>query len=295
MSRALVINLGLAAFIALLLAALFLFKPEAGGEPARLAAGLQRDTINRIEVRRQALADFIFEKQGADWFMRAPLALRANPARLDTLLRLPATESHAELDPANHSLERFGLGQPAIIMKLNEHEFRFGGTEAIDGRRYILFKGRIHLTDDFLYRQLTTNAAFFAELKLLPEAFNIARIRFPDNELYKANGQWRLKTPRDISPARLQRGVGAWRDAVAISASAFKPAAAPERIRVIADDGQTLEFIIVATEPYLILGREALGIQFHMGSNDAQRLLPREDPRGENAAGANPPPVPSAK
>ena len=289
------INLGLAACVALLLAALFLFKPEAGGEPARLAAGLQRDMINRIEVRRQALADLIFEKAGADWFMRAPLALRANPARLDTLLRLPATESHAELDPANHPPERFGLGQPAIIMKLNEHEFRFGGTDAIDGRRYILFEGRIHLTDDFLYRQLTTNAAFFAELKLLPEAFTIARIRFPDNELYKANGQWRLKTPRDISPAQLQRGVGAWRDAVAISAGAFKPTTAPERIRVIAEDGQTLEFIIVATEPYLILGREALGIQFHMGSDDAQRLLLWEDPRAGNASGANPPPVPSAK
>ena len=227
--------------------------------------------------------------------MQAPLALRANPARLDALLRLPATESHAELDPAKHPPERFGLGQPAIIMKLNENEFRFGGTDAIDGRRYILFQDRIHLTDDFLYRQLTTNAAFFADLKLLPEAFTIARIRFPDNELYKANGQWRLKTPRDISPARLQRGVGAWRDAVAISASAFKPSAAPERIRVIADDGQTLEFIIVATEPHLILGREALGIQFHMGSDDAQRLLLREDPRGGNASGANPPSVPSAK
>ena len=287
------INLGLAAFIALLLAALFLFKPEAGGEPARLAAGLKRDTINRIEVRRQALADFIFEKQGADWFMRAPLTLRANPARLDTLLRLPETESHTQLDPADHPPERFGLGQPAIIiMKLNEHEFRFGGTDAIDGRRYILFQDRIHLTDDFLYRQLTTHAAFFAELKLLPEAFNIARIRFPDQELYQANGQWRLKTPRDISPARLQRGVGAWRDAVAISASAFKPSAAPERIRVIADDGQTLEFIIIATEPYLILGREALGIQLHMGSDEAQRLLLRADPRAGNS---NPPPVPSAE
>lgn len=289
------INLGLAAFVALLLAALFLFKPEAGGEPARLAAGLQRDTINRIEVRRQALADFIFEKEGAAWFMRAPLALRANPARVSTLLSLPETESHAELDPANHPLERFGLGQPAIIMKLNEHEFRFGGTDAIDGRRYILFKDRIHLTDDFLYRQLTTNAAFFAELKLLPEAFTIARIRLPDNELYKADGQWQLKTPRDISPARLQRGVSAWRDAVAISAGAFQPTAAPERIRVIADNGQTLEFIIVATEPYLILGREALGIQFHMGSDEAQRLLLRENPRAENAAGTNPPPAPSAE
>ena len=103
------INLGLAAFIALLLAALFLFKPEAGGEPARLAAEIKRDTIKRIEVRRQALDDFIFEKEGAGWFMRAPLAIRANPARLDTLLRLPATESHAELDPAKHPPERFGL------------------------------------------------------------------------------------------------------------------------------------------------------------------------------------------
>lgn len=282
MSRALMINLGLAALVVLLLAALFLFKPATEAEPARLAAGLERNTINRITVRRQGLDDLILEKQGADWFMRAPLAIRANPARVNTLLRLPDTESHAALDPAVHPPERFGLAEPAVMMTLNQHEFRFGGTEAIDRRRYILFRDRIHLTDDFLYPQLTANAAFFAELKLLPEAFNIAKIRFPGNELYKADGQWRLKTPLDISPGRLQRGVSAWRDAVAISAGMFEAPATPERISVIADNDQTLEFIIVATEPYLILGREALGIQFHMGGDEAEKLLLKE----------NPPPVP---
>ena len=282
MSRALMINLGLAALVVLLAAALFLFKPAAEGEPARLAAGLDRNTINRIAVQRQGLDDLILEKQGADWFMRAPLAIRANRARVNSLLRLPETESHAVLDPAVHAPDRFGLAQPAVMMKLNEHQFRFGGTDAIDRRRYILFQDRIHLTDDFLYPQLTANAAFFAELKLLPEAFNIAKIRFPGNELYKADGQWRLKTPLDISPGRLQRGVSAWRDAVAVSAGPFEAPATSKRISVIADNDQTLEFIIVATEPYLILGREALGIQFHMGGDEAEKLLLKE----------NPPPVP---
>lgn len=278
MSRALMINLGLAAFVVLLAAALFLFKPETETEPARLAAGLDRNTINRIAVRRQALDELIFERQGVDWFMRAPLAIRANPARVDALLRLPETESHAALDPAVHAPDRFGLAQPAVIMTLNEYEFRFGGTDAIDRRRYILFKDRIHLTDDFLYPQLTADAALFAELKLLPEAFNIAKIRFPGNELYKADGQWQLKTPLDISPGRLQRSVSAWRDAVAISAGLFEAPATPERISVIADNDRTLEFTIVATEPYLILGREALGVQFHMGGDEAEKLLLKENP-----------------
>ena len=285
MSRALIINLALLALIALLAAALLLFKPAAEAEPALLAAGLDQNTIKRIEIQRQALDDFIFEKEGADWFMRAPLAIRANPARINAMLRLPASESRAQLDPVVHPPDRFGLARPAIIMKLNEHEFRFGHTDAIDQRRYILFNERIHLIDDFLYRQLTTNAAFFAELKLLPEAFNIAKIRFPENELYKVNGQWQLKTPLDISPARLQRSVNGWRNAVAISAGALEASASGRRIGIIDANGRTLEFIIVATEPYLILGREALGIQFHMGSDDAEKLLPRE----------NPPPVPKAE
>ena len=37
--------------------------------------------------------------------------------------------------------------------------------------------------------------------------------------------------------------------------------------------GQEINFAIVATAPYLILGREDLGIQYNMSTDDAKQMF----------------------
>ena len=278
------INIGLLGFI-IILASYLLLSEKPDEEELPLVSTIDGNNIDKIEITRKGLDNFSFEKEEADWFMRSPLTFKANNARINAMLRLLKSESHAQLDPGQNPLERFALADPDIIMKLNEYEFRFGNTDAIDQRRYVLFNNTIHLTNDFLYQQLTTNAAFFADTKLLPEGFKINAIQFPDNELNKFDDQWQLQKLMDISPTQLQRLVNSWENAVAVSASVYKAPETESFITVSGADESILKFVIVGTEPHLILGRKDLGIQYHMGSDEADKLLLKENPPIEPAPG----------
>ena len=272
MDKRLRINIGLLAFIVLLTVVLLYTGEETDPEPVYISE-INRDGINRIEVIRKGLDDFVFNKQGDTWFMQSPLEFTANNARINAMLRILTAESFGQLNPAEVELSRFELDDPLIKIKLNEHEFIFGNTDAIDQRRYVLFNDTIHLTNDSLYKQLTTNAAFFADTKLLPVNIKIASIQYPDNKMELIDGTWQLTRLMDIHPDQFKRIAFNWTNALAISVSKYAEPESRSTISVTDSNNNVIEFVIIATDPNLILGREDLGIQYHMGSDEAEKLL----------------------
>ena len=217
--------------------------------------------------------DFIFKKDDSTWYMQSPLQYKANNARINAMLRILNTESHGQINPVANELARFQLADPKIKIKLNEHLFQFGNTDAIDQRRYILFNGQIHLTNDSLYAQLTTNAAFYANTKLLPTDIDINSIQFPNNQIQLVNDQWQAQNPVDIEAEQLKRLVFNWTNSQAISVSNYAEPETESIITIASKDKTIIKFVIVSTEPHLILGRKDIGIQYHMGSDEAENLL----------------------
>lgn len=278
------INIGLLGFI-ILLCVILLNNEEANQELPRLS-NIDQNDIVQIKVLRKDLDDFEFNKKNEVWHLTSPQKFRANSARINAMLRMLKAEPHGQLNPDEVELEQLGLSEPVVIMKLNDHEFKFGNTDAIDQRRYVLFDRKIHLINDFLYQQLMTNAAFFADPKLLPENFKIDSIQFPENKIELVNDQWQLETLMDISPDQLKRIIFNWENASAISADKYEAAESPEAesiIKISSSNNESVLFIIVSTEPHLILGRKDLGIQYHMGSDETGRLLLIEKETSENS------------
>ncbi|GJM05597.1 MAG: hypothetical protein DHS20C09_15930 [marine bacterium B5-7] len=237
---------------------------------------IKQNDIVKIEVLRKNLDNFEFNKQDEVWQMNLPQQFLANSARINAMLHILDAESHGQLNPAEVDLARFDLIDPIITLKLNDHVFQFGNTDAIDQRRYVLFDGTIYLTNDSLYTQLTTNAAFFADTKILPLDFEISAIQFPENKMELHGGQWQLQNLMDISPDQLKQIVFAWNNAAAISVNKYSEPDSVSSIIASSANGKTIEFIVVSTEPHLILGRKDLGIQYHLGSDESKKLLLKE-------------------
>ena len=205
--------------------------------------------------------------------MQSPLQFKVNPSRINAMLRMLTVESHGSLNPAEVDLARFELAEPKVTMKLNDYEFQFGNTDAIDQRRYVLFDNKINMVNDSLYQQLMTNAAFFADTKLFNDDTEITDIEFPDYEVEKIDGVWKILLMPEIKPDQLESFVFSWQNATAISVSRYEAPETESLIRIKTRDNKTIVFVVVSTEPHLILGRKDLGIQYHMGSDDAQKLL----------------------
>jgi hypothetical protein len=266
------VNIGLLGLIITLCLIILNNEEEIKKELPRLSTINQND-INQIKVLRKNLDDFTFTKEGDIWHLDSPRQFRANNARINAMLRMLKVESHSQLKPAEVKLETIGLSGPIVILKLNDHEFKFGITDAIDQRRYVLFEGRVHLVNDFLYHQLMTNIAFFADQKLLPEATEINSIKYPDNKIELINDNWQMQTLVDISPDKLERISYNWENASALTVSIYEAPETESFISISTSRGDTFSFVIVSTKPHLILGRKDLDIQYNMASNEITNLL----------------------
>ena len=270
------INIGLLAFIFLLSAFLYYSGEETKPELPHLSS-IDPKSITQIEIIRKDKDNFSFTKKGDAWYMSSPIQVKANIARINAMLHLLNVESHGTLNPAKVKLARFELADPKVILKLNDHVFQFGNTDAIDQRRYVLFENKIQMINDSLYPQLMIKAPFFADTKLLPDDFEITAIKFPENSLEKIDGKWKLQQLMDIKPNQLNSIASSWKNASAISVSKYKAPESESLITISAANNETIHFVIVATEPHLILGRKDLGIEYHLGSDDAERMLLHEN------------------
>ncbi len=275
------INLALLAIIVILLLVVTTSTNDDETTKLKRVSDIDPKTITSIKVIRKDKPTLEFNKQPAGWRMQSPLQFRVNTARINAMLRILGTESHSELDPDQVELARFELDDPAITLQLNGYVFKFGTTDGIDQRRYLLFNNRIFMVNDFLYAQLDSKPGFFADTRLVAEDKTITAITFPENRFELVDGNWEMQQLMDIKPEQLKELAFSWKNAEAISVSSYQQPQQEFPITITTADKQSMTFNIIATSPYLILGRKDLAIQYHMASDDAAKLLLQDAPGTE--------------
>jgi len=265
------INISLLVVIFVLSVIIFFNKNEIEDELLPLSSINQKSIIN-INVQRKNLDNLSFSKSDGVWNMITPLQFQANRARIESILKILETKSYNQFNLDEVDIAQFALRNPAVILELNENKFSFGTNNPINQKRYILFNKKIHMIDDFHFFQLTTNAAYFAETKLLPDKMNIISIRFPEYTIRLNNGKWQASIP-EYDEKKVKQIINKWKEIIAISASKYEKQEGQKTITINSLSGQEINFTIVATAPYLILGREDLGIQYNMSMDDAKQMF----------------------
>ena len=271
MNQRIWINISLLVIIFVLSVIIFFNKNEIEDELLPLSSINPKSIIN-INVQRKNLDNLFFSKSDGVWNMITPLQFQANRARIESILKILETKSYKQFNLDEVDIAQFALRSPAVILELNENKFSFGTNNPINQRRYILFNKKIHMIDDFNFPQLTTNAAYFAETKLLPDKANIISIRFPEYTIRLNNGKWQASIP-EYDEEKVKQIINKWGKISAISVSKYEKQEGQKTITINSMSGHEINFAIVATAPYLILGREDLGIQYNMGMDDAKQMF----------------------
>ena len=265
------INIFLLVIIFVLSAIIFSNKNEIEDELLPLSSINPKSIIN-INVQRKNLDNLSFSKSNGVWNMITPFQFQANKARIESILKILEIKSYKKFNLDEVDIAQFSLGNPTIVLELNENKFSFGTNNPINQRRYILFNKMIHMVDDFHFPQLTTNATYFAETKLLPDKTNIISIRFPEYTIQLNNGKWQASIP-EYNEEKAKQIINKWQGVIAVSVNKYEKQEGQKIITINSTSGNEINFAIVATAPRLILGREDLGIQYNMDMNDAKQMF----------------------
>ncbi|MCC6207089.1 MAG: DUF4340 domain-containing protein [Gammaproteobacteria bacterium] len=269
------LNLGLLG-LAAALAVLVYWEPgvEAPEDLPRLTALTSAD-VEHVVIRPQRGGEIRLDRDQGVWMMRAPVVAYANEFRIDALLGVTRAASHAQFETGALDLAKFNLDPPASMLRLNDVELAFGDSEPLDNRRYVRNGSTVHLINDEYFYFLQAGFTAFVSNRLLPPSGKPAQIRLPQASVSRSGEHWTL-TPAQEQPSAdaFNEFVDAWRAAQAVQVDRYAGEESRGAITVSFEDGAApLEFLLLETDPELVLARADLGLRYHLTPEQAQRLL----------------------
>jgi hypothetical protein len=174
------------------------------GTAAPPLTALDPARVQGLTLLNGAGSEIRLTRQGAGWQMLTPYDLPADDQRIDQLLALAVTPSHARFDEPAARMAEFGLAPPKAVVWLDQVEVRFGGPHPLEELRFVASGGQIHLTEERFFHLLLLPAEAWVAPALLSEAGELVAIRTPTWDLQRdAAGGWRLEP--EAGPAGRRR------------------------------------------------------------------------------------------
>lgn len=257
-------NLILAAIAALLSILLLLSQPEPtvpAAQPISSADPQQVQSI-RLELGNGQPPALQLQRDDHGWALTKPVAMRADEAAVNEILRLLSVSSHRQIDPDDADLKSIRLDPPLWRVSIDGQSFEIGGTEALSGQRYVQYQGRIHLVADLNPARFDNNYADLVSRRLIPAEVTIRSIRLPQGE---------LNLVQDGSAALFAR----WANSEAqwlVRPSKMDFDDVRERVTVMLDNG-SIDFLIRSRQPRLELIRPDLDLMYMLPGSASQELL----------------------
>ncbi len=243
----------------------------------------------RINHKDGEIIGLIKDAQG--WRLNQPISVPANSGNVQRLLELARTPSYAQLDVRGVDLRKYKLDSPDLNVEFDGMELAFGGTEPLEGRRYVRVGHVVHLIDDSHYQDANIALAVLVSPTLLPAGFKQMEIKLPDVTIGRAeDGRWTAApASADLSADAIQRLVDEWQRAEARSVEAYALGGkALGEVVVRLEPAAELHFEIVAREPELILARHDISMQYRFTAEQSKRLFLHAPSRSRQGNGQSP-------
>lgn len=288
------LNLVLLAVI-LGLAAIVYFEPGIERPVIKPLTNIDTSAVTELQISIPDQEPVILQRDGQRWRLTAPKQILANPVRVQRILGLLAVGSEQQYAASALDLSKYGLATPKAKLRVAGQELAFGDVDPLNSRRYVLIGQTLHLVDQNDIAVLTGGWPSLVDLKLLPEASELAAIEITGlGKFERGKDGWKYGSPgKAKAPAQtiIDELVRAWREAQAMEIAINETEAAGEQAVLTLVDGSELRFDINRFADQVVLGRADLEIEYHLSSGQAQQLLELKRPEAavaQDKQGASP-------
>lgn len=279
----LLLNIGLVIFVAVLIL-LVVFEPgleKDSEEPNLVDLDIEQVSTIRIIHNEETIQ---LDKKNDKWMITKPVTAEGNEFKINSLLNLVQTKSHAHYFTDEIDLAPIRLDKPRSRVFFDDIEVAFGDTQPINYQRYVMVDNVVHLINDHYYHHTISPAENYVSFSLLPADSNIKKIVFPDKSIIeKTDGKWNTKTR--LSADNITNLINDWKHAEAIEVKLYKKGKPKKQVAIsIAGETRPVIFFISKKEDDIWLINQSLTLQYQLTQDIAQKLL---DPASYAKAVAN--------
>ncbi len=273
-------RLNIALLIVGALLALLIFFSEPESTALERLSEIDIADINSITIQHNKNTTHLYRKTSDNnldrkqiWHMTKPLAVAANDFRINTLLQLLNAPIHNKYSENEISLQSTGLADSQTRVKFNEQSISFGITNPATNLRYIKRGGFVYTIEDVYSPLLSANFTALVSLYLLPANSRIEKLILLNQTISKDEKQlWRSNI--DISADNIQKAIDHWQSAQAFGSHPYMKRETLGNIFIfLKGQQQAVNFIITDTDPWLILARPELGLEYHLDLEAYDKLI----------------------
>ncbi|MFC1588760.1 DUF4340 domain-containing protein [Pseudomonadota bacterium] len=261
-------------FLLLLAIALgtFLFVDEIDQNGTGKLSHISADSINQISIHHKQ-RDVIIEKHDQQWRLIEPIEIHANQFRIKTLLNILNTNSYVQYETEKLDLDKYGLDKANTYIQFNDTRIDFGITNPINSYRYVKINNTLHLTDDHFYPLLSSQTGTLIARELLPAGAKVNKLILPEHTFMRDdNGLW--KSDKDISSDAIVELIHQWKHKQAFSVHDYMERESLGEIQVYLENRPTpINYSITDSEPWLIIARPDIKLEYHFNIEDYDALL----------------------
>ena len=273
LTRRWLVNCALILVIVVLAWTSFHFAAESEEKSSPRISSLKAEDVDRIELQGDAL-QLTLRRDGEGWRITAPVDWPADTANVKRLLSILKLESSALAEVADVDLQALGLQPPKATLRLNDTTLAFGASNNIGGRRYVLIDSRIYLVPDVHLTFAAQGMPGIVDRRLLPGDLDISTLRLPELEIRRSEGQWQSSRDATTTQDQLELLVGNWQALPASRIHLFDAGAGPgEPIEAHFTNGQRIDFLLLSTQPEIIIANPGIGLQYHFRANLYNQLI----------------------
>ena len=282
MKKPLVTNLILLALVIGLALVVWLDPFTKSPPQPELLTHVDPNIIQSIKLSKAGQVQFALEKrtteQGSYWYLASPIEIPANVDKVQQILSLLTTNSFRQYQIKSANLAKLGLDPPGWEFALDQILIKFGKTEPIDQRRYVLLDATVHLINDSFSQYSFGSPLMLANLDILPVDKSVAEIHLPDKIIKRVDGQWQSSSANDAhSQNSLNEYIDEWRYAqaqrVALADELDNASNATPVTIYLEKVEQPIHLTVEPTDQDFIITNKDWGVRYYVNNSIGEKLL----------------------
>ena len=234
-------------------------------------------TISSIKIQHNNKTTSIHKKDGNQWQITQPVLTAANNFRISSILKLLQAPVHKRYEISELDLNKVGLKDPATLIHLDQVTITFGMINTVTNLRYVRLDDRVYTIEDVYHPLLSSHFSTLVSLNLLPLNSNIEKLELLNQVITKdEKGLW--QSDIDISADNIINTINHWQHNQAFGVHTYLKRDDLGEVSIYIDKlPQAIKYIITDTDPWLILARPELGLEYHLNIEAYEQLINPND------------------
>jgi hypothetical protein len=262
-------------FLAIILGSVIYFSEEKSHELKRLSE-IDINTINSIVIRHNKNNTTIEKHDDGHWRITAPLVIDANDFRINSILKLLNAPVHSDYSLSEIDVTTIGLKEAVTSIQLNSNRIEFGITNPATNLRYIKFNNRVFTIEDVFFPLLSSHFSTLVSFNLLPKNASLEKLILPGLTISR-DDQGRWHSDSNISADNISKIIDHWKNDQAFGVHKYLEREQQGEIIIYLagqqHGQQAVSYTITDTDPWLILSRKDIGLEYHLDIEAYSKLI----------------------